>query len=85
MLETLTHLKKNFLQLRSSLAPGRTQSTATHLVEKKGLSSRSEPALRSAQTSQPTFPAKVKRLSEQATIHARQAELTAQVTLNLKI
>ena len=84
--EYKSHIAKNmkpFSQLRSSLAPGRTQRTATNHAGKKGSSSRSEPALWSAQTSQPTFPAKVRRLSEQAE-DARQAKSTAQVTLNLE-
>ena len=66
-------------QIRSSLVPGQALPTATSPVEQKGSGWRSGPALPSAQTFPPTFPAKTNSLSEQETWGALQAVSTAQV------
>ena len=68
-----------FFQLLSSLVPGQLHRTATRAAAPTDSGSSSGPAIWSAQTYPPTFPAKMKRLSEQETQSARQAASTVQV------
>ena len=68
-----------YFQLLSSLDPGQVLRTATRAAAPTGSGSSLGLAPRSAQTCPPTYPAKMKRLSEQETQSARQEASTVQV------